>query len=281
MKLQSPTLILVFLAIALGAFVAVTEFRSAGSSDSDESQSLFEFEEEEVRALVVEKASQTLTFEKENGSGSIDADGDLSDESADEPNGESTSGSDNNGIDGPVDGVSASEEGENSEQKEADVAVAEWWMRSPDEVPADESAVIFLVNLMASGVSDRVFQVEPKNLDDFGFASPLAEVEVTLDNNESHRLILGNYDFNGTNIYAQAISSGEENEQEGGVTTDGPSQANEQNPTDSETVDVFIVSTSFDSAVNRPLEEWKQADEDNTEEPPAPASENSEDTDVN
>ena len=65
MKLQSPTLILVFVAIALGSFVAVTELRQTPSGDDSESQALFDFEEEEVRSLVVETASRTLKFEKD------------------------------------------------------------------------------------------------------------------------------------------------------------------------------------------------------------------------
>ena len=133
--------------------------------------------------------------------------------------------------------------------------------------------MIFLVNLMASGVSDRVFDVAPENLDDFGFDAPLAEVEVTLENNESHRLVLGNYDFNGTNIYAQVISPPDDSEAESSEVenrevesseADTESSANETES--SETVDVFIVSTSFDAAVNRPLEEWKYVEDDNAEE---------------
>ena len=235
MKLQSPTLILVFIAIALGSFVAVTELRPTDSGEGGESEALFKFEEEEVRSLVVETASRTLKFEK--AAVSSDRDG-------------------TNDADAP-DEVDDDVEGKETEADEPPETAIEWQMRSPDEAPADDSAVVFLVNLMASGVSDRVFEVAPENLDDFGFDAPLAEVAVTLENQESHRLILGNYDFNGTNIYAQAISSSEDEAQQ---------EDEQQGSTDDESVQVFIVSTSFDSAVNRPLDEWKQADEDQSEE---------------
>ena len=237
MKLQSPTLILVFIAIALGSFVAVTELRPTDSGEGGESEALFKFEEEEVRSLVVETASRTLKFEK----AAVSSDRDRTND-ADAPD----------EVDDDVDG----EETETEADEPPETAI-EWQMRSPDEAPADDSAVVFLVNLMASGVSDRVFEVAPENLDDFGFDAPLAEVAVTLENQESHRLILGNYDFNGTNIYAQAISSSEDEAQQ---------EDEQQGSTDDESVQVFIVSTSFDSAVNRPLDEWKRADEDQSEE---------------
>lgn len=304
MKLQSPTLILVCAAIALGSFVAVTELRSTDSGEDGESQSLFTFEEEEVRSLVVETAVQTLMFEKgemsndeadldssesANSSGDEDAserDGDSEDgdepsegsetpadaafnspeeagdtpeeagDTSEEEAEDTPDSSEEEGADSDADAEGSDADGAEDEEEEevgegneegGDALLPEWWMRSPDDAPADDAAVIFLVNLMASGVSDRVFDVAPENLDDFGFETPLAEVEVTLENDESHRLILGNYDFNGTNIYAQTVSMEPDNGDNGAEDAE------------SETVEVFIVSTSFEAAVNRPIDEWKQS----------------------
>ena len=222
MKLQSPTLILLFVAIALGGVVAVTELRQPNASTTEERQSLFDFEEDAVQTLTVETPEHVLQFEQEDD---------------------------------------------------------QWQMRSPDESPADAASVAFLLNLMATGGSDRVLDVASSDLDDFGFNAPLAEVEVTLDNEDTHRLILGTYDFNNSNIYARTISSGDsgdsaatndtetdEADTNTGSNTDSPDGADSPDRADSpdSSVDVFVLPPSFDTAVNRPVEDWKQAPEPET-----------------
>ncbi|NJO40322.1 MAG: DUF4340 domain-containing protein [Cyanobacteria bacterium CRU_2_1] len=118
-----------------------------------------------------------------------------------------------------------------------------WQMLEPENTPASGASIAFLLDLMATGSSDRSVTVPMADLPEFGFEQPLATVEATLDNQETHRLILGGYDFNRSYIYAQ---------------TDPPSDS----PSD---VTVLLVSPNFENAVTRPLEEWKQ--------PPEPPSE--------
>lgn len=142
----------------------------------------------------------------------------------------------------------------------------EWSMRSPEVAPADAASIVFLVNLMASNLSDRVFDVEPENLSDFGFSPPLATIEVELENDDTHRLILGSYDFDRSNIYAQTESAI--------ATADEPTKSAEAEPeenhtsnnsgenTTAETVEVLIVSPSFETAINKPLEDWLQPKEE-------------------
>ncbi|MGK7889602.1 MAG: DUF4340 domain-containing protein [Leptolyngbyaceae cyanobacterium] len=212
MKLQSPTLILVLVAIALGGFVAALELFQSNNDGAPvgDRQALFDFTEAEVEQLTVTVSDQQLQFEKDED---------------------------------------------------------QWQMQSPSTAPADEATVIFLVNLMASAESDRVFEVESENLSEFGFSPPLATIEVELENDDTHQLILGAYDFNRSHIYAQTVSaiappSSEDSDDQTESSADGSHPDVENDKADpAATVDVFIVSPSIETAINRPLEDWLQREE--------------------
>jgi hypothetical protein len=111
-----------------------------------------------------------------------------------------------------------------------------WQMTAPDKTPASDASVAFLLNLLVTGKSDRTITAPSSNQKEFGFHQPLAEVEVTLDNKQTHKLILGEYDFNRSFIYAQ---------------TDPPA-------TPATDMKVKLVSPNFENAVSRPLADWKQ-----------------------
>ncbi|MBW4494029.1 MAG: DUF4340 domain-containing protein [Oscillatoria princeps RMCB-10] len=109
-------------------------------------------------------------------------------------------------------------------------------------VPASDAPVAFLLNLLTTGKSDRTLvMTDPaKQRKEYGLDEPVATVEVKLKNQQSHRLILGKPDFNGTFLYAQS---------------DPP-------PDKSENIEVLLVSPDFQNAVNRPLSEWKSSQKD-------------------
>lgn len=111
-----------------------------------------------------------------------------------------------------------------------------WQMLEPDKTPADDASVAFLLDLIASGKTSRTLTAPATDREQFGFHQPLATIEVTLKNKETHKLILGEYDFNRSYIYAQA---------------DPPAETADQ-------LNVSLVSPNFENAVNRPLAEWKQ-----------------------
>lgn len=111
------------------------------------------------------------------------------------------------------------------------------WQMNPSNTPASDAAVAYLLDLLASGTSDRTVTVGANQLGEYGLDRPQATVEVKLNNGETHRLILGKPDFNRNFLYAQA---------------DPWAQPTGQ-------VQVLLVSTNFENAVNRPLSEWKQA----------------------
>ncbi len=111
-----------------------------------------------------------------------------------------------------------------------------WRMKAPNDTPASDAAVSYLLDLLVSGKSDRTLNVPVAQLQDYGLQPPQTTVEVKLAQGTTHRLSLGKPDFNNSFLYAQA---------------DPLTQPNSQ-------VNVFLVSTNFDNAVNRPLSEWKQ-----------------------
>jgi hypothetical protein len=127
----------------------------------------------------------------------------------------------------------------------------QWQMVEPEQTPASDASIAFLLGQLATGKSERSISVPAADRDEFGFDNPLATVEVTLDNQETHKLVLGGYDFNHSFIYALV------------------------DPATDEKADlrVLLVSPNFENAVTRPREEWKQAaDEVTTPSPSASPS---------
>jgi hypothetical protein len=135
---------------------------------------------------------------------------------------------------------------------EFDRTDAGWQMVSPEQTPASDASIAFLLDQMATARSPRSVTVSAEDVADFGLDQPLATVEVTLENEETHQLVLGGYDFNQTSLYALA---------------DPPEAAEE--------FDVFLVSPNFENAVGRPYEEWKQPVAIEPDVVPEPEAENS------
>ncbi|GAB4368587.1 MAG: hypothetical protein Kow00121_07840 [Elainellaceae cyanobacterium] len=113
-----------------------------------------------------------------------------------------------------------------------------WQMQEPQEKPASDASIAFLLDLVASGQSDRSITVPAGDRADFGLDEPLATVEVTLNDQETHTLVLGSYDFNRSFLYA---------------TADPPEDENAD-------LNVLLVSPNFENAVTRPYEEWLQSE---------------------
>jgi hypothetical protein len=112
-----------------------------------------------------------------------------------------------------------------------------WQMIEPDKIAASEASIAYLLDLLA-GKSDRTFTALASDRESFSFHQPLATIDVVLNNKETHRLLLGGYDFNRSFIYALV---------------DPPAAL-------SGDIKVFLASPSFENAVNRPLEEWKEVE---------------------
>ncbi|MFB6276797.1 MAG: DUF4340 domain-containing protein [Halothece sp.] len=112
-----------------------------------------------------------------------------------------------------------------------------WRMKQPEESPAKESAIVFLLDLLSKESSSRTFEIQRDQLGEYGFKTPLATIEVELNNNTKHRVILGKTTFNNKQIYARI------------------------DPKENKQIKIYLLPIDFQNAVNRSLSQWKQKSE--------------------
>jgi hypothetical protein len=110
-----------------------------------------------------------------------------------------------------------------------------WQMLEPEKITASDPSIAFLLDLVTTGKTQRTITAPVNDREQFGLHQPLATIDLTLKDQKTHKLVLGEYDFNRSFLYAQA---------------DPPTEASQLN--------VLLVSPNFENAVNRPLDEWKQ-----------------------
>lgn len=121
-----------------------------------------------------------------------------------------------------------------------------WLLKTPTPVPASDASVAYLLNLLVTTKSDRTLTAPATQRREFGLDQPLATIEVKLNNQETHQLVLGGPDFNRSVLYAQA---------------DPPAKT-------AQDLKVLLVPNAFENAVNRPLTEWRSnADKPMTPDP--------------
>lgn len=113
-----------------------------------------------------------------------------------------------------------------------------WQMLEPDKIAASDPSLAFLLDLVITDKTPRTITAPLSDREQFGLHQPLATLDLTLKDQTTHRLVIGEYDFNRTHFYAQV---------------DPPADAKE--------LQVVLVSPNFDNAVNRPIGEWKQTAE--------------------
>ncbi len=111
-----------------------------------------------------------------------------------------------------------------------------WQIKTPKEGPADDANVSFLLNLLATGKSERSLTANPTELKDFGLAQPAATLDIQLQNQKTHQLLIGGQTFNQSGLYARIDPF-----------ATAPGQK----------VNVVIVPTNFLESVNRPLADWQ------------------------
>ncbi|OUL29966.1 hypothetical protein BV378_04945 [Nostoc sp. RF31YmG] len=139
-------------------------------------------------------------------------------------------------------------------ERNAQESQPKWLLKSPVSEPANDAIVSYLMDLLVKGKSDvydglrqRSLSIPPSQKADFGLDQPQATINISLKNQQSHQLLLGKPNFNRSFLYAQADPT---------VKPDG-------------NIDVLLVSTDFENAVNRDISEWKQpaANSDKTSTP--------------
>lgn len=130
-------------------------------------------------------------------------------------------------------------------------SLSEWQMKAPNDNPASDPYVSYLLNLLVDSKSDRILNVPATQLPEYGLDKPLATVEVKLNNQQTHQLILGKPNFNNSFLYAQV----------------------DPLKSPSGQLNVLLVPLEFQYGVNRPLSEWTAKDETKKEAPsPSPSA---------
>jgi len=135
-------------------------------------------------------------------------------------------------------------------QRNTEEQNSKWLLTSPTTEPANDAIVAYLTNLLVQGKSDRTLSTPANQLDEFGLDQPLATININLKNQTTHQLILGKPDFNRSFLYAKTDSLSPENGK----------------------INILLVSTDFENAVNREPSEWQQP-KDTTEERTTPENE--------
>ncbi|XGB39642.1 MAG: DUF4340 domain-containing protein [Cyanobacteria bacterium LVE1205-1] len=105
----------------------------------------------------------------------------------------------------------------------------------PQPGPANDGTVDYLLRLLTTTQRDRTLTIPSEQKAEFGLAQPKAVLDLTLANQKTHRLVLGNSDFNQTTLYALI----------------DPSQTAEK------MITVVLLPMSFSTAVVRPLMDWQ------------------------
>ena len=114
-------------------------------------------------------------------------------------------------------------------------SISQWQMKAPSDAPASDPSVSYLLDLLVDGKSDRTLSIFANQLQEYGLDKPQATVEVRLNNQQTHQIILGKPNFNSSFLYAQV---------------DPPAQTPQQ-------LEVLLVPIDFEYGVKRPLSEWK------------------------
>ncbi len=116
-----------------------------------------------------------------------------------------------------------------------------WKITSPVEDLANPASVNALVNQLvnsqnnpAENISLRRLTIDATELSSYGLENPEKTVEVTLKDNQTHRLVFGQLDFNGESIYAQIDP--------------------ESTP---EKTSILVIPKGILTPIDQPLDDWK------------------------
>ena len=128
-------------------------------------------------------------------------------------------------------------------ERSPESGATKWLMKSPDAVPANDGTVAYLLDLLEKEESERTLTIPASQLSQFGLQQPQATIDITLNNQKTHKLVVGKLNFDNRLVYAQI--------------QDFSNKPNEN-------VEVVLVSKNFENAIKRSLSEWKAVDNNKT-----------------
>ncbi|AFZ46412.1 hypothetical protein Cyast_0432 [Cyanobacterium stanieri PCC 7202] len=120
--------------------------------------------------------------------------------------------------------------------EKTDAEVQPWQMSEPEQVRANDASISFLLNLFPQAPRQPEIPMDEANLSEYGLESPRAKITITLDNGENYKISIGGSNFDNSQIYGLVKFPESASQSEG----------------------VFLMSRSFQYAVERPYEDWKQ-----------------------
>jgi Domain of unknown function (DUF4340) len=109
-----------------------------------------------------------------------------------------------------------------------------WQILAPKPGPADEATVSFLLNLLATGRSERALSTESSQLQQFGLDKPATTLTFQLKDKKTHQIRLGIQSFDQSSVYASVDP-----------------------PASGAKMSIALLPTSFLNATNRPLTDWQ------------------------
>ena len=88
-------------------------------------------------------------------------------------------------------------------ERSPESGATKWLMKSPDAVPANDGTVAYLLDLLEKEESERTLTIPASQLSQFGLQQPQATIDITLNNQKTHKLVVGKLNFDNRLVYAQ------------------------------------------------------------------------------
>jgi Domain of unknown function (DUF4340) len=82
------------------------------------------------------------------------------------------------------------------------VESSQWQMKKPQNKPANNASVAFLLHLLTTAKKTESFLADQTKLQEYGLDQPQTIIEITLKGEKKGKLILGKTNFNGSLLYA-------------------------------------------------------------------------------
>ncbi|NEP15565.1 MAG: DUF4340 domain-containing protein [Leptolyngbya sp. SIO4C1] len=121
----------------------------------------------------------------------------------------------------------------------------DWRMTEPQQQPAEPAAIAYLLNILTNEPAQPI-SAAAADLEPFGLAEPAATLALTLTDESTYSLAVGDTDFSGNSRYVRPL------------TAEAPADTE---TVGAETVEVYLVSGGLSNGIERPLEEWLVADD--------------------
>ncbi len=118
-----------------------------------------------------------------------------------------------------------------------DAQIHPWQMKQPQETQANDASISFLLNLFPQVTNNQEIPINQASLAEYGLETPQGEIFVTLDNGDEYKIQVGGSNFDNSQIYGLVKFPDSASQSEG----------------------IFLMSKSFQYAIERDLQDWQQS----------------------